>query len=90
MPQWYNDIPEDKKLHLFGCMALVMILDIFYKILISYGITIVVGAGKEILWDKLLGYGTASRLDMKYSLAGATIGLILSTILQSIIAYALM
>ena len=85
--KWLNNIPFDKREHIYLTLILLFSFNMLFQILIAYILAILVGLAKEYIWDKLLKMGTFSIADIKYNVASATIGVILITILNQIHKY---
>lgn len=66
-----KNIAIDKQMH-FLCCSVVMF--VFYHItkdvVWSMSIALVLGAAKEVIWDKLLKRGTPETMDMLFNLFG--------------------
>lgn len=72
----YKYFGQDGLLHIICSTLLVSILNIFLSILVSVLIVLLLGIGKEILWDKLLNKGTPDKKDIIADLIGIIIGII--------------
>lgn len=62
---------RDKLLHLVGGVYLYLLLSIIIDSSLACGITIIIGIGKEVVWDKRLGKGTPEILDTAMTSIGA-------------------
>ena len=63
----FSKIPSDKLAHFFGGSVLFTISMLFFTDLQSAVITVLVAAGKEIIWDGLLEQGTVDFKDFVFS-----------------------
>ncbi len=74
----------DKKLHLI-IGALIMLLFAPINILLGSILVVVLGLGKELIWDKMLKRGTPDAKDFIATCIGGMIALIYVVILNIII-----
>lgn len=68
-------MPKDKKLHLLAGLALSILAG--FLLCPKWGLVVasVIGAGKELVWDKWLEKGTPEWMDFWATVAGGLIGL---------------
>ncbi len=77
------NIAKDKKLHFIGGIILCVFFGIISQdILFGVEATIIISAGKEMIWDWLLGRGTPEFLDFIATVNGAAIVFILVEIFR--------
>lgn len=69
-----NYIGQDGLLHILCCAVLVSVIGLFFPLWVAVIATAVVGAGKELVWDKWLGQGTFDKKDLLCDLVGIIIG----------------
>lgn len=67
-------MPKDKQKHLFAGLALSLLVGLLFTPFWGLATAIVVGAGKEVVWDWALGRGTPEWWDFWATVAGGVIG----------------
>ena len=65
---------QDGLAHIVCCAALCGLLGLILPLWVSIVATVAVGIGKELVWDKWLGKGTASWKDVLCDLIGIAVG----------------
>ena len=74
---------QDGLAHILVSLVLCGVLGAFVPLWAAVGITLAIGIAKELVWDLLLGKGTAEWRDMVSDAAGVLLGVLI------IILYAL-
>lgn len=69
-----NCIGQDGLLHIICCAVLVGVINLFAPLWVAIIATVVIGVGKEVVWDKWLGRGTFDKKDLLCDLVGILIG----------------
>ncbi len=67
-------MPRDKQKHLFAGLALSLLVGLLFTPFWGLTAAVVVGAGKEVMWDWALGRGTPEWWDFWVTVAGGVIG----------------
>ena len=70
-------INKDKILHFTISLYIFMLLQLIFIPFLSAAITLAIGVGKELIWDKWLGYGQPDMKDMYANVLGIMVGLLL-------------
>lgn len=65
---------QDGLAHIVCCAALCGLLGLVLPLWVAALATLVVGAAKELVWDKWFGKGTASWKDLLCDLVGIAVG----------------
>jgi len=84
----------DKHKHALAGLAIAFVATVIlgflinppYDFLIGWGIAGLIGAGKELIYDKLLGKGTPSTLDFWVTLLGGFVGSWIGILLVDVIS----
>lgn len=66
----------DGLLHIICSTVLVSLLDLILPLIFSIIITLLIGIGKEVVWDKMLGKGTYDKKDIIADIIGILIGIL--------------
>lgn len=74
-------MPKDKRKHLLAGLALSLLVGLLCNPFWGLVTSVVVGAGKEVVWDWLLGRGTSEWLDFWATAGGGVIGCVLLKII---------
>lgn len=67
-------MPKDKRMHLLAGLALSLTAGLLCTPFWGLTAAVVVGAGKEVMWDWLLKKGTPEFLDFVATVAGGLVG----------------
>lgn len=67
---------SDGLLHIICSIVIVSVCNLFLPLYMAVAITIIVGLGKEFVWDKWLGKGTFDKKDLLADVIGILIGCI--------------
>lgn len=67
-------IPKDKQLHLLAGLALSLLAGLLLCPIGGLMAAVIVGFGKEVVWDWLLRRGTPEFLDFVATVAGGLVG----------------
>ena len=67
-------MPQDKLIHLLGCFAVFTILARFVPAPWAVGVTLALGAAKELIYDGWMKKGTPERNDWWADVAGVLLG----------------
>jgi hypothetical protein len=74
---------NDKLKHIIAGALIVCVVSQIYNTVIAMIACVAIGAGKELIWDKLLGLGDPDPADFAATIAGGMFGLgIAEAILQ--------
>jgi len=67
-------MPKDKKLHIYAGLSLALTVGLLLCPFLGLVTAVVIGAGKEIIWDYLLKKGTPEWWDFIVTVLGGTLG----------------
>lgn len=67
-------IPKDKTLHFTISAILTIVLGMFLGFWWGVVLTLLIGIGKEVIWDYLLGKGCPDLADINADLGGVAVG----------------